>query len=199
MSQLTNDFTILTTRGKELLRNYIKQWRKAHNSPQPSSVRLLSSTCVSTGCCCRQRQVKAQAAGLAFPKLITKPLEDKSPTIINSPWQVYSEIRFTPKMPLYWSPVTSRGLFYTDSLLATDSLFWPPWRKAGDVRCLLPVWNLGAVIRFHFAISSFVLLPSPVTHSVLSFSARWPFLLNFFHKILQYFSLRDRHFCMAPV
>ena len=52
---------------------------------------------------------------------------------------------------------------------------------------------------FHFAISSLVLLPTPVTLSVLSFSACWPFLLNFFQKILQYFSLRDRLFCMAPV
>ena len=40
---------------------------------------------------------------------------------------------------------------------------------------------------------------APVTLSVLSFSACWPFLLNFFQKILQYFSLRDRLFCMAPV
>ena len=62
-----------------------------------------------------------------------------------------------------------------------------------------PVWNLRAVIWFHFAISSLVLLPSPVTLSVLSFSACWPFLLNFFQKILQYFSLRDRLFCVAPV
>ena len=39
----------------------------------------------------------------------------------------------------------------------------------------------------------------PVNLSVLSFSACWPFLLNFFQKILQYFSIRDRLFCMAPV
>ncbi len=74
-----------------------------------------------------------------------------------------------------------------------------PQREAGDVWCLPPVWNRRAVIWFHFAISSLVLLPSPVTLSVLSFSAWWPFLLNFFQKILQYFSLRDRLFCMAPV
>ena len=74
-----------------------------------------------------------------------------------------------------------------------------PRREAGDVWCLPPVWNLRAVIWFHFAISSLVLLPSPVTLSVLSFSACWPFFLNFFQKILQYFSLRDRLFCMAPV
>ena len=55
-----------------------------------------------------------------------------------------------------------------------------PRREAGDVWCLPPVWNLRAVICFHFAISSLVLLPSPVTLSVLSFSACWPFLLNFF-------------------
>ena len=74
-----------------------------------------------------------------------------------------------------------------------------PQREAGDVWCLPLVWNLRAVIWFHFAISSLVLLPSPVTLSFLSFSACWPFLLNFFQKILQYFSLRDRLFCMAPV
>ena len=33
----------------------------------------------------------------------------------------------------------------------------------------------------------------------LSFSASWSFLLNFFQKILQYFSLRERLFCMTPV
>ena len=57
----------------------------------------------------------------------------------------------------------------------------------------------GCHLILHFAISSLVLLPSPVTLSVLSFSACWPFLLNFFQKILQYFSLRDRLFCMAPI
>ena len=73
-----------------------------------------------------------------------------------------------------------------------------PQREAGDVR-LPPVWNFRVVIWFHFAISSLVLLPSPITLSVLSFSACWPFLPNFFQKILQYFLLRDRLFCMAPV
>ena len=56
------------------------------------------------------------------------------------------------------------------------------------------VWNLRAVIEFHFAISSLVLLPSPVT-----LSACWSILLNFSQEILQYVSLRDRLFCMAPV
>ena len=46
-----------------------------------------------------------------------------------------------------------------------------PQREAGDVWCLPPVWNLRAVIGFliwfHFANFSCVLLPSPVTHSVL--------------------------------
>ena len=74
-----------------------------------------------------------------------------------------------------------------------------PRREAGDVWCLPPVWTLKAVIWFHFAIPSLALLPSPVTLSVLSFSAYWSFLLNFFQKILQYFSLRGRLLCMAPV
>ena len=72
-----------------------------------------------------------------------------------------------------------------------------PRREAGDVWCLPPVWNLRAVIWFHFAVSSLVLLPSPVTLSVLTFSACWSILC--IKKILQYFSLRDRLFCMAPV
>ena len=51
-----------------------------------------------------------------------------------------------------------------------------------------PVWNLRAVIWFNFAVSSLVLLPSPVTLFNLSFSACWSFTLNFFLKIPQYFS-----------
>ena len=75
----------------------------------------------------------------------------------------------------------------------------PPRREAGDVWLMSPpVWNLRAVIWFHFIISCLVLLPSPVTLSVF-FSASWSILLNFFQKILQYFSLRDMLFCMAPV
>ena len=33
----------------------------------------------------------------------------------------------------------------------------------------LPVWNLRAVIWFHFSISSLILLPSPITFSVFVF------------------------------
>ena len=80
-------------------------------------------------------------------------------------------------------------------------VFWPRlWCRdhvwfvwPGGRGCLMspPVWNLRAVISFHFAISSLLLLlllPSPVTLSILSFSACWSFLLNFFQQILQYFS-----------
>ena len=77
---------------------------------------------------------------------------------------------------------------------------WEPGREAGDVWSLPPVWNLRAVIGLHFIISSLVLLPSPIILSVLSFfSACWSILLYFFRKFLQYSSLRDRPFCMAPV
>ena len=55
-----------------------------------------------------------------------------------------------------------------------------PQREAGDVWCLSPIWNLRAVIWSHFATVSLVLLSSPVTFSVLSFSACWSCLLNFF-------------------
>ena len=76
-----------------------------------------------------------------------------------------------------------------------------PRKEAWDVWCLPPVWNIRAVVWFHFAIASLVLLPSPVTLSVLSFSTCWSFLLNFFRKMFQYFSLRGRLFlyvsCLA--
>ena len=54
-----------------------------------------------------------------------------------------------------------------------------PWRKAGDVYVSPSVWNLRAVIWFHFTVSFFVLLPSPVTLTVF-FSASWPILMTFF-------------------
>ena len=54
-------------------------------------------------------------------------------------------------------------------------------------------------LSFDSTLLSLVLLPSPVTLSVVSFSSCWLFLLNFFQKILQYFLIGDRLFCMAPV
>ena len=60
-----------------------------------------------------------------------------------------------------------------------------PPREAGDVWCLPPVWNLRAVIWFHFAISSLVLLPSPVTLSFLSFFCLLVFSSELFQKILR--------------
>ena len=92
------------------------------------------------------------------------------------------------------SLMLSFHLFLCLSCLLSPFTVPCPRREAGDVWCLPPVWNLWAVLWFHFAISSLVLLSSPVTLSVLSFSACWPFHLNFFQKILQHFSLRDRLF-----
>ena len=65
-----------------------------------------------------------------------------------------------------------------------------PRREAGDVWCLPPVWNLRAVILFHFTISSLVLLPSPIAFSVWTFSASWSILLNVFQKILPIFFVK---------
>ena len=98
-------------------------------------------------------------------------------------------------LPAVVSPHTC-GFYYARALiqLPLSNPRQCPRREAGDVWCLPPVWNLRAVIWFHFAISSLVLLPSSVTLSVWSFSACWPFLLDFFQKILQYFALRDRLF-----
>ena len=53
-------------------------------------------------------------------------------------------------------------------LLLSDTLYtYNPRREAGGAWCLPPVWNLGAVIWFHFTVSCS--LPSPVTLPVLSF------------------------------
>ena len=98
---------------------------------------------------------------------------------------------------LIWSSQLTGCLISTGNL----SLFTliSPEGRLGMSDVLPLVWNFGIVIWFHFAISSLVLLPGPVTISVLSFSACWFFFLNFFQKILQYFLLRDRLFCLAPV
>ena len=55
-----------------------------------------------------------------------------------------------------------------------------PRRQAGDVWWLPTVCNLGAVIWFHFTISSPVLLPRPVTLSVLSVFCLLAHSLDFF-------------------
>ena len=72
-----------------------------------------------------------------------------------------------------------------------------PSREAGDVGCHSPVWNLRAVIWFPFLISSLVFLPTPLALSVSSFVCWWSILLTFFKKILKYFSLKFRLFCMV--
>ena len=115
-----------------------------------------------------------------------------------------ADIRYTVSFASVKGKMTRRenkpsSIYKQITVPITYLCVWNPRREAGDVWCLPPVWNLKAVIWFHFALSSLALLPSPVTLSVLSFSACWPFLLNFFQKILQYFSLRDRLFCTAPV
>ena len=52
-----------------------------------------------------------------------------------------------------------------------------------DVWCLCPVSNLGAVIWFHFTISSLVLLPTPIALSVLYFFlSRSPFFWLFSYR-----------------
>ena len=74
---------------------------------------------------------------------------------------------------------------------------FPPKGRLGmsDVSPLSGISRLS----FDSTLLSLVLLPSPDTLSVLSFSACWSFLLNFFQRILQYFLLRDRLLCMTPV
>ena len=74
------------------------------------------------------------------------------------------------------------------------------WREAGDVWCLLPVWNPRAVIWFWFTISSLVPLPCPGTHSAFSFFCVLAHSPDFFsRKFFSIFLLRDKLFCMAYV
>ena len=74
-------------------------------------------------------------------------------------------------------------------------LIWYPRREAGDVWCLPHVWNLR--LSFDSTLLPPLLFFRLVLWLFLSdlFSAFWPILLNFFQKILQYFSLRSRLFC----
>ena len=76
-------------------------------------------------------------------------------------------------------------------------------KMAGGVWCLPPVWNQTAVSWFHFAIPSlvrfFYLLLLFFLSFFLLFSAHGLFSWLFPQKILQYFSLRNRLLCMAPV
>ena len=76
-----------------------------------------------------------------------------------------------------------------------------PQREAGDIWCLshptpsgISWLSLDSTFLSPLLFFCLVLLPF-----VLSFSACWSFLLNISEKILQYVSLRDRLFRMAPV
>ena len=80
------------------------------------------------------------------------------------------------------------------SLFVTQLVIYAPEGSPG-MSGVLPLSGIsGLSFWFHFTISSLVLLPGHVTFSVLSFPTCWSFLLNFFQKILQYFSLRDKTF-----
>ena len=72
-----------------------------------------------------------------------------------------------------------------------------PRREARDV-CLPPVWNSGLSFDSTF-LSPLLFFCLVVLPFCLIFFCLLAFLLDFFQKILQYFSLRDRLFCMAPV
>ena len=97
---------------------------------------------------------------------------------------------------IWWTPITPTLLWLSGNIFCVLTVWWCvfilclcrlPRREAGDVWCLPPVWNLRAVIWFHFAVSSLVLLPSPVTLSILSFSACWSFLWAFPRKFFSVF------------
>ena len=56
------------------------------------------------------------------------------------------------------------------SVRVSPSLSVCAWRETGIFWCLLPVWNLRAVIWSHLSICSLAILPSPVVaHSIFSF------------------------------
>ena len=75
-------------------------------------------------------------------------------------------------------------------LLLKSSCPVMPWREAGDV-CHLPVWNLRAVIWFHFTISSLVHLPTPIAlfDSTLLFPVLFICLLLLLYLIPLYYLL----------
>ena len=74
---------------------------------------------------------------------------------------------------------TRNSFWQTTRQVTCHPLFqYPPRRKAGDVWCLPPVWNLRAAIWFHFTIFPLVLLPSPIALSCF-ISAYRPVLPTF--------------------
>ena len=81
-----------------------------------------------------------------------------------SPLDLYQQSWWWNQLqPLHW---------WHHSLLSYQDphrLYPTPQREAWDVWSLPPVWNLRAVIWFHFTIYHLVLLRNPVTLSVLSF------------------------------
>ena len=99
----------------------------------------------------------------------------------------------------YWtgcSDTVNIGATLFWDILAIQTHIRTPRREAGDVSF---VWNLRAVIWLH-VLSPLLFFCLVLLHFLsYLFSACWSILLNFFQKILQHFSLRDRLFCMAPV
>ena len=78
--------------------------------------------------------------------------------------------------PLLVPPNNDRRQHSSFNYLWGVSMYGDPRREAGYFRCLPPVCNLRAFSLIPlFYIFSFVLLPSPVALSVLSFSAFGPF------------------------
>ena len=78
-------------------------------------------------------------------------------------------------------------------ILTTSSpVWWPPPSPPSEISGQL----FDSTFPLYYLLS-LVLLLSPVTLSVI-FLRAGPFSWTFFRKILQYFSLRDRDFCMAP-
>ena len=69
-----------------------------------------------------------------------------------------------------------------------------PRREVGVVWYLPSVCNLRTVVSFHCSISSPVLLPSPVTLSILSFSACWPILWLLFSETYSIFFVKRKFF-----
>ena len=75
------------------------------------------------------------------------------------------------------------------------------WREAGDVWCLPLVWDIRTVIWFQCTISALVLLPTPTALCLVFLFCLQAHSCYFFfpQKILQFFSSRERLFCIALV
>ena len=141
---------------------------------------------ISLFCCVRDTERKRECIYVCVCVCVWKTKEKKEKFCVGLNEMILCTHVITTNSPEFSLCVLFAVLTLSGPISWTVMTEWQlPQREAGDVWCLSSVWNLRAVIWCHFAISSLVLLHSPVTLSVLSFFLpaspfSWTFSRKFF-------------------